>query len=185
MLLDKGANKLARNKKGRKPGDVFSPTVEDDKKERIKNMLGMGAQQAQEAAAASAATGAAAATAATAATAAAGGAKAARGAAGASGGNGVMAGGSSYNGDASSLVAAAVPPPAYKVGVRVRQWRRAGGAEGGRDGLVSCISRFCRFFFWRRCLCSLSFLEDAESEDDHDRDPFLSCSWLALLWNVE
>lgn len=49
VLLTKGANKLARNKKGRKPGDVFSPTVEDDKKERIKNMLGMGTGQAQDA----------------------------------------------------------------------------------------------------------------------------------------
>lgn len=48
MLLTKGANKLARNKKGRKPGDVFSPTVEDDKKERIKNMLGMGTGQAHD-----------------------------------------------------------------------------------------------------------------------------------------
>lgn len=41
VLLLKGANKLARNKKGRKPGDVFSPTVEEEKKERIKGMLGM------------------------------------------------------------------------------------------------------------------------------------------------
>lgn len=42
VLLLKGANKLARNKKGRKPGDVFSPTVEEENKERIKAMLGMG-----------------------------------------------------------------------------------------------------------------------------------------------
>lgn len=41
VLLKKGANRLALNKKGRKPGDVFSPTVEDDKKDRIKVMLGM------------------------------------------------------------------------------------------------------------------------------------------------
>lgn len=123
VLLDKGANKLARNKKGRKPGDVFSPTVEDDKKERIKSMLGMGAPQAQEAAPAATATAAApaAATAVAAATSAAsavgGGAKAARGAAG---GNGVMAGGSNYKGDVSALTAAAVPPPAYKVICRGR-----------------------------------------------------------------
>lgn len=44
VLLLKGANKLARNKKGRKPGDVFSPTVEDENKERIKAMLGMGGE---------------------------------------------------------------------------------------------------------------------------------------------
>lgn len=44
----KGANKLARNKKGRKPGDVFSPTVEEHKKERIKEMLGMGAASQQD-----------------------------------------------------------------------------------------------------------------------------------------
>ena len=138
VLLDKGANKLARNKKGRKPGDVFSPTVEDDKKERIKNMLGMGAQQVQEAAPATAATaaapaaaGAAAATA-VAAGATAAGAKAARGAAGSSGGNGVMAGGSSYNGDVSSLTAAAVPPPAYKVGDCVRQIDEGGWDRGGK-----------------------------------------------------
>lgn len=63
MLLTKGANKLARNKKGRKPGDVFSPTVEDEKKERIKQMLGMGTPQPQDTTAAIA-TAAAAATAA-------------------------------------------------------------------------------------------------------------------------
>lgn len=42
VLLAKGANQLARNKKGRKPGDVFSPTVDEDKKERIKALLGIG-----------------------------------------------------------------------------------------------------------------------------------------------
>ena len=45
MLLAKGANKLARNKKGRKPGDVFSPSVEDADRKRIKLMLGMGEVQ--------------------------------------------------------------------------------------------------------------------------------------------
>lgn len=122
VLLDKGANRLARNKKGRKPGDVFSPTVEEDKKERIKNMLGMGTQEAATPAAAAAAPAAAAVTAASATTAAAAdsGAKAARGAAGAAaGGNGTLSGGSKYSGDvsASTLAAAAVPPPAYKVGI--------------------------------------------------------------------
>ena len=159
VLLDKGANKLARNKKGRKPGDVFSPTVEDDKKERIKNMLGMGAQQVQEAAPATAATaaapaaaGAAAATA-VAAGATAAGAKAARGAAGSSGGNGVMAGGSSYNGDVSSLTAAAVPPPAYKVGDCVRQIDEGGWDRGGKwFGLFVRVSVRCFSPLFSLCL---------------------------------
>lgn len=121
VLLDKGANRLARNKKGRKPGDVFSPTVEDDKKERIKNMLGMGTQEAA-APATAAAPVAAAATAASATAPAATAAEANRGAAGAAGGNGVLSGGSKYSGDvsASTLAASAVPPPAYKVGKNQR-----------------------------------------------------------------
>ena len=46
VLLLKGADKLARNKKGRKPGDVFSPQVEEENKERIKMMLDMGVPHA-------------------------------------------------------------------------------------------------------------------------------------------
>lgn len=123
VLLDKGANKLARNKKGRKPGDVFSPTVEEDKKDRIKNMLGMGAPQDGVAGNSSTGAGApiAAATAAAVNKVAAsvdGGVDAGRGGSvGAVGGNGVLAGGSNYNGhvSASTLAAAAEPPPAYKV----------------------------------------------------------------------
>ncbi|CAN0495366.1 unnamed protein product, partial [Ectocarpus sp. 12 AP-2014] len=115
VLLDKGANRLARNKKGRKPGDVFSPTVEDDKKERIKIMLGMGTADAsaQPAAASTPAAASAASTAATSAVE--NGVQAARGTGGTVGGKGGSAGGSSYkgNGDVSGSTAG-VPPPAYK-----------------------------------------------------------------------
>lgn len=153
VLLDKGANRLARNKKGRKPGDVFSPTVEDDKKERIKNMLGMGTQEAAASATAvaPAATTAAAASAAAAVTAAAapsttasadGGAEATRGTAFAAGGNGSLAGGSTYSGDvsASTLAAAAVPPPAYKVGTDLC-CRNPGHVRA--RGRCACGAHFC------------------------------------------
>lgn len=120
VLLDKGANRLARNKKGRKPGDVFSPTVEDGKKERIKIMLGMGTADAsaQPAAASTPAAASAASTAATSAVE--NGVEAARGAGGTAGGKGGSAGGSSYkgNGDVAGSTAG-VPPPAYKVGLDV------------------------------------------------------------------
>ena len=42
VLLLKGADKLARNKKGRKPGDLFCSQVEEENKERIKMMPDMG-----------------------------------------------------------------------------------------------------------------------------------------------
>lgn len=145
MLLAKGANKLARNKKGRKPGDVFSPTVDDDKKERIKTMLGMGAAQqdgttAVHAAvrATPAAVPAVTASSSTALT----GTKAAGGISGratagdtvaasntaasttgkenlhAGGGNGGMAGGATVDAEAGTT---SLPPPAYKVRVRINQ----------------------------------------------------------------
>ncbi|CAM9313052.1 unnamed protein product, partial [Ascophyllum nodosum] len=46
VLLLKGADKSARNKRGRKPGDVFCPQVAVYNKERIKRMLGMGVPHA-------------------------------------------------------------------------------------------------------------------------------------------
>ena len=46
VLLLKGADKLARNKKGRIPGDLFCPQVEQENKERIKMMLDMGVPHA-------------------------------------------------------------------------------------------------------------------------------------------
>ena len=46
VLLLKGADKLARNKKGRIPGDVFCRQVAVYNKERIKRMLGMGVPHA-------------------------------------------------------------------------------------------------------------------------------------------
>ena len=46
VLLLKGADKLARNKKGRVPGDLFCPQVEEENKERIKRMLDMGVPHA-------------------------------------------------------------------------------------------------------------------------------------------
>lgn len=118
VLLDKGANRLARNKKGRKPGDVFSPTVEDDKKERIKIMLGMGTADASAQPAAASTPAAASATSTAATSAVENGVEAARGTGGSTGGKGGSAGGSSYkgNGDVAGSTAG-VPPPAYKVGL--------------------------------------------------------------------
>ncbi|CAN0452678.1 unnamed protein product, partial [Ascophyllum nodosum] len=40
------ADKLARNKKGRIPGDLFCPQVEEENKKRIKMMLDMGVPHA-------------------------------------------------------------------------------------------------------------------------------------------
>ncbi|CAN0467168.1 unnamed protein product, partial [Ascophyllum nodosum] len=46
VLLLKGADKLAQNRKGRIPGDLFSPQVEEENKKRIKMMLDMGVPHA-------------------------------------------------------------------------------------------------------------------------------------------
>lgn len=130
VLLAKGANKLARNKKGRKPGDVFSPTVDEDKKERIKTMLGMGVAQQDAAPAVPPAAAAQPISSITASTSTAAVATTSVGVAGAGlrGGNGVV---DSERGGGTATKS--LPPPAFKVTVGPDAGAGSGG--GGLGGI--------------------------------------------------